>query len=206
MFLRLALLALALTAGCTARQRCMPSSPSEVELRDGNGTLLLAARRSGRTGSPSAEGTLDLCDGNHALLGQARVTSSTVKLVDRGGGERLGLSAESKNRASGVRMGQPRLRLYREGTETHVLQPDGVRFGTASTARPGVVQVFDRASAFIATVTPRGEDQSIAAPDGGVRWLVMRATSPVAAAMFALPNLDLDEQLALYLFISRAWP
>src|SRR5262245_12875083 len=111
---------LSLVAGCQAKNPCVSSAPSEIELRDGTGELVLAAR-------PGADGGLDLCDANQLRLGTARVASSTVKLVDRGGAERLTLSADSKVAARGVRGGQPRLRVYREGHETHVLQPDGVR-------------------------------------------------------------------------------
>src|SRR5258707_814325 len=91
---------LLLQAGCP-RPRCDAQAPSRVELRDGAGALLLAARGGGAD--------LELCNGGGLRVGTVQLGPSTARLRDPAGQTRLHLRRESPGDASADGPRGPRL-------------------------------------------------------------------------------------------------
>jgi hypothetical protein len=183
-----------LLAACPApRQECN-SRPSTVELRDGKGVLLIAAK-------PGAAG-LDVCDPSHGRLASIRREGELLTLLDRGGAPRLLIRRVSPDDLAATGPdSQVRLRVHREGPELFVLDPQGVRLGTLVDGAPA--RVFDRLQTPWGTVEARGPDQAIRDPEGTTLYLVQPAASSQLAGLFTVAGLDRAEQLALYILLAR---
>ncbi len=191
------LLLLLSCAGCpAARQECDRNAVSTVELRDGKGELLLAAK-------PSTKGgTLDACDGNYLRLGTLKQEGVTVTLFDRGGAPRLNVRKMGPDdlEASGPD-GDSRFRVHRQEKQLFVLDSVGVRLG--SIVDGDKVVFFDRTQTPTGSIEPRGRDQAVRDPDGVTQYLVQPAASSQAAGLFTVGGLDRTEQLSLYLLLQR---
>jgi hypothetical protein len=186
----------ALTIGCArGPTRCVPSAKSQVELRDAQGALLLLAQR-----EPS--GALALCDAAMTRTGELRWDGPSLRLTDRAGAPRLVLAPTAGGDFEGRSATAQRLRVHREPNETFVVRSDGVRFGSFVAAPPNV-RIYDKQSVPVGTVEPRGPDQTVRTVDGDVRFLVQPASSGTAAGVFALAGLEREEQMALYVWLSR---
>jgi hypothetical protein len=190
------LFCLLLLAGCPApRSQCSPSTPSAVELRDGKGVLLVAAK-------PGPKGAIDVCNGQLARVGTLKPEGVTMTLLDRGGSPRLMLRRLGTDDAIGTAGdGQTRLRVHREGKQLFVLDPIGVRLGSVLVGDKTVF--YDQRQTPAGTVEPRGPDQAVRDPDGATLFLVQPAESPQLAGLFTVAGLDSTEQLALFLLFSR---
>jgi hypothetical protein len=187
---------LLLTIGCTrAPVRCVASAPSTVELRDGQGALVMAAKR-----EPS--GALALCDDKGMRTGELRWEGKALRFYDRASLARLTLTPDGVADYEGMGPTAERLRIHRDVKETYVLEPNGVRFGFFVPAPPNV-NIYDKQSVPIGTVEPSGANQTVKTIDGDLRFTVQPANSSVAAGVFALNALQREEQMALFLLLSR---
>jgi len=203
----IALAAVAL-AGCPRPSRpCAPSEPARVEVRDGAGELELAMKRSSTKGEPAV---YDLCDASARRVGTLEVGSvlgeSYALLLDAAGHLKLRVTVEHARDPTARGPSGARLTIAhsKTGTEWRVLRPDGVPFGSISPrADQNDADVFDAAGHAIAASKARGPDQVIAGADGATRRYVIPAASAVSAGLFAIPGLDLDEQLALFIVFPR---
>jgi hypothetical protein len=186
-----------LLSGCPApRSNCAPGAPSQVEVRDGKGALLVAAKA-------GEKGTIDVCDAASQRLGTIKREGVTATLLDRGGAPRLQLrrmGPDDIEGASGDNL--PRLRLHRDGKDLHVLEPSGVRMGTLTASADKFI-FFDRQQVPADSIEARGADQAIRDPDGATLYLVQPSASSEAAGVFTIAGLDRPEQLTLYLFLQR---
>ena len=189
-------LLLLLLSGCPApRAQCDRNRPSALELRDGNGVLLLAAK-------PGEHGTLDLCDPQLARLGSIKEEAAAVTLLDRGGAPRLILKKTGPDDGEGTGPdGQSRVRLHREGDQLFVLDPVGIRLAMVVSGPKTIY--YDRAQTPAGSIEARGPDQAIRDPDGATQLLVQPAGSSQAAGVFTTAGLDRSEQFALYLLLQR---
>ena len=148
------------------------------------------------------KGTTDLCDGFSQRLGTVKFEGNTATLLDRGGAPRLQLRRMGPDDLEGSTADNlPRLRVHRDGHDLHVLEPSGVRMGTISTG--DTTRFYDRQQVPAGSIEPRGADQAVRDPEGATLYLVQPAASPQAAGLFTIAGLDRQEQLALYLFLSR---
>jgi hypothetical protein len=207
--MRAAVLSLAvLLAGCPQTSRpCAPSTPAHVEVRNGAGELELAMKRSATRGEPAV---YDLCDASAHRVGTLEVGeasgASYALLLDGAGHLKLRVDVAHVRAPSARGPSGPRFTVAHSttGTEWRVLRPDGVPFGSIS-PRPDKndADVFDAAGRAIAASTARGADQVISGVDGVTRRYVIPAASAVSAGVFAMPDLDLDEQLALFVVFPR---
>jgi hypothetical protein len=213
--MRLAWASVVLLAGCPQKTRpCAPSEPARVEVRDGAGELELAMKRSATKGEPAV---YDLCDASARRVGTLEVGevlgTSYALLLDGAGHLKLRVDVDRARAPQARGPSGPRLTVAhaKTGTEWRVLRPDGVPFGSispgpdhsAGDSAKNDADVFDPAGRGIAAVKARGPDQVIAGADGTTRRYVIPAASPVAAGLFAVPGLDLDEQLALFVVFPR---
>lgn len=183
--------------GCPApRPACDRNRPSTVELRDGSGALLLAAK-------PGERGSLDLCDAGFVRVGAIKEEPGTLTLLDRGNSARLTLKKEGPDDAEATGGdGQPRLRVHREGGQLFVLDPVGVRLGMV--AKSGDKTIFyDKQQTPAGSIEARGPDQAVRDPDGKTLFILQPAASSQAAGVFTVAGLDPQEQLTLYLLLSR---
>jgi hypothetical protein len=188
---------LLILCGCPApRPACDRNRASTVELRDGSGALLLAAK-------PGERGSLDLCDAGFMRVGAVKEEPAALTLLDRGGGTRLVFKKDGPNdgQASSAD-GLERLRVHREGEQLFILDPAGVRLGMVAKSSDKII-FYDRQQTPAGSVEPRGPDQVIRDPDGKTLLLVIPAASSQAAGVFTVAGLDPQEQLALYLLLSR---
>jgi hypothetical protein len=185
-----------LLAGCpSARSQCDRNAEATVELRDGKGVLLVSARH-------GDNGLLDVCDGNFQRTGAIKLEGATATLFDRGGAPRLHLRKNGPDDFEGSNPDNAqRLRVHRQGTQLHIMEPSGVRMGTLTEGPPA--GLYDSAQVPKGTVEARGADQAIRDPDGATLFLVQPAKSSQLAGVFFIPGLDHNEQLALYLILSR---
>jgi len=187
-------------AGCPARRSpCAPSLPAKLEIRDASGALELALKDSATQGTPRV---YDLCDPAHHRVGSVSTEEDRVVVLDAAGGLRLRVHHDHGLDPVAWGPSGQRLRVHEDKNEWRVLKPDGVPLGAIAPAGDGAT-VFDPAGSLAATVKPRGADQVLAGPDGAVTRYVMPAASPVAAGVFALRGLALDEALGLFLLFPR---
>jgi hypothetical protein len=191
------LLLMLFVCGCPApRSRCNPNAPSQVELRDGKGVLLMAAR----TGE---KGAADLCDGSSQRLATVTFEGATATLLDRGGAPRLHLRRMGPDDVEGSTAdNQPRLRVHRDGKSLYFLDPIGVRLGSAVAGDDKTV-FYDKQQVPAGSIEPRGPDQAVRDPEGSTLYLVQPGASSQLAGTFTIAGLDRAEQTALYLFLSR---
>jgi hypothetical protein len=187
------LLPLVLLAGRPApRTQCDRNTPSLVELRDGQGALLLSAK-------PGPNGSTDVCDGNFQRTASVKTQGDAMQLLDRGGAPRLTLRRTPTGDVEATNStGQLRVRTHRDGPQLFVIDPIGIRLGTLLDGR-----FLDKTQVPAGTVEPRGGDQAIRDPDGATLLLVQPAASSQLAGLFTVAGLDHSEQLALYLFLNR---
>ncbi len=183
--------------GCPApRARCDANAPATVELRDGKGALLVLAKA-------GEKGATDVCDAGSQRIGALELRGDTATLLDRGGAPRLVLKRTGPDDVEGAGADhQPRLRVHRDGADLHVLDPIGVRLGTI-TARADKTVFFDRQQVPAGSIEARGADQAVRDPEGATLYLVQPASSSQMAGLFTVSGLDRQDQLALYLFLSR---
>jgi hypothetical protein len=186
-----------LLCGCPApRSRCDANAAPVVELRDGKGALILAAR-------PGEKGGTDVCDPQSQRLATIKAEGVTETLLDRGGAPRLQLRRLGPDDIEGAGGdNQTRLRLHRDGKDLHVLDPIGVRLGTITTGSDKTI-FFNRQQVPAGSIEARGADQAVRDAEGATLYLVQPASSSEAAGMFTIAGLDREEQLALYLFLRR---
>jgi hypothetical protein len=189
--------ALVVVAGalCACRGTAPPgpaacSAPATLELRDGAGALQLALRGD------------EVCDAANALVGTVERDATGLTLRGRDRNPILALRGDGADDANGDGARGPRLRLHHGEREWRVLAVDGVPLGAIAATAEGAA-VYDPASRPVAAVAARGADQAVRAADGAVRAFVMRSAAPVAAGVFAIDKLTVEEQLAIYLYLTR---
>jgi hypothetical protein len=194
--------ALALS-GCKGSARpCAPAVPPVLEVRDASGALELALKKSAATADKGPT-SYDVCDPAHKRVGTILSEPATLTLLDGSGGLVLRFKIESPTDASAVGPAGPRLRLHREPNEARVLKPDGVPIGAISPKEGGGANVFDPASRPIALVDKRDKDLIVSDTTGTTKAFVVPSNVPVAAGVFALEGLTLQDKLAIYLVWSR---
>ncbi len=202
-----------LVGGCTSRPKTPPCARGqlELELRDSAGALTWSVRDLGPGRAPASTNAdpsdavvahkLALCDANDRQRGALWVRNSAhrVGLIDDHGW-RLELRLAGDDLV-GAALGRLALRVHDDGHTVHVLDGQGVPFGSFSSDEHGAMLVYDRASMATTRIEARDRDAALSAVgDGAVRGYVTgRAEKirPAAAAFFALP-LPPEEQLALY--------
>jgi hypothetical protein len=178
---------------------CAPGLASEVEVRDHDGKLELAVKRSDM---PDAR---DLCDPQAHRIGRAVFHGDLVTLTDAGGAPVLRLQKESADDWTATGQNGPLFRIHATPVETRVLKPDGVPLGSIA-PRPGGATLYSPGSAPIGSVTARDQDQVIAAADGATRLYVVPSKSPIAAGFLGIEGLDLPVRVVLYLTVSKTAP
>ena len=188
---------LLILCGCPApRPSCDRNRPSTVELRDGSGALLIAAK-------PGERGSLDLCDAGLVRVGAVKQEPAALTLQDRAGGTRLVLKKDGPDDGEALGAdGQQRLRVHRENGQLFILDPIGIRLGMVAPS-DGKTIFYDKQQTPAGSVEARGPDQAIRDPDGATLFLVQPAASSQAAAVFTVAGLDHQEQMALYLLLLR---
>jgi hypothetical protein len=193
--LRPLLVLLPLLAGCPGRSNCDPGTASTVEVRDGKGALLLAAKP-GKTAT-------DFCDGNFQRVASLRFEGMTATLLDANGAVRMNLRRTGADDIQGSNAeNQIKLRVHREGPQLFVMDPIGVRLGTIATA-DNKTTYFNKQQVPAGTVESRGPDQAIRDLEGATQVLVQPAASPQNAGVFSVAGVERAEQLAVYLLLLR---
>jgi hypothetical protein len=182
-------------SGCPGRTACVPGTPSTVELRDGKGALVLAAK-AGQTAT-------DLCDGNMQKVASLRFEGATATLLDNAGAVKLNLRRMGPDDIQASDAGnQIKLRVHKEGPQLFVIDPIGVRLGTIATS-DGKTTYFNRQQVPAGTVEARGADQVLRDLEGATQLLIQPAASPQTAGVFSVAGVDRAEQLAVYLLLLR---
>jgi hypothetical protein len=183
-----------LTAAChRGPARCPAGLASTVEIRDGNGALLLAQKGA------------QLCDGQLFVVGSVvNAGDGTITLHDAAGTAKLTLARESDHVGQARSLVQgPSYRLFRDDKELRVLQPDGTPLGSIVPSGLGAATIYDPSQAPLGRVSTRDRDAVVADLAGSVHTYVTPARDALAAGVFAIPHLERFEQLAIYLYWSR---
>jgi hypothetical protein len=184
-----------LLAGCPSRTNCDPGTKSTVELRDGKGALVLAAK-------PGQTAT-DFCDGNSQRVASLRFEGATATLLEANGAVRMNLRRMGPDDIQGSNAeNQIQLRVHREGPQLFVMDPIGVRLGTIATAE-GRTTYFNRQQVPSGSVEARGADHVIRDLEGATQLFIQPAASPQNAGVFSVAGLGRFEQLAVYLLLLR---
>jgi hypothetical protein len=192
--LRRAILTLLFLAGCTQHAPPCGVGATRLELRDGSGALTLRVAASARPGE------LDLCDAQKQRVGAVVRAAETLRLIDRGGAERLQARGAEALEITGP-AGQA-MRLFRHDGELRVLRPDGVAFGSIGTQKDAAI-VSDAGGSPIGKVTARDADAVVTAPGGAVRTYVVPSPGMPAAAVFAIETLSPEERVFLAVHLAR---
>jgi hypothetical protein len=184
---------------------CQAGGPSVLELRDGQGALLLAWKA-------DREGRATLCGGNQRPagvlrcdeIGDPRVPSPEGKnqrclLLDERGEPRDTLESGP----AGVALVTPerKLHVYRDERQLRLLDEQGVPLGSIA-EQGGRTTLFSPAGAALgweerASADHADDRRAVRDPDGAVRFFVLGAQSDRAAAAFGFPSLTPAEKALL---------
>jgi hypothetical protein len=182
---------------------CQAGGAARLELRDGQGALLLALRESGAGTLP----TFVLCDGRGRQSGRLVRPASppgALMIIDGDGAPAAGIT-RSPGDDPALTSARGRYRLHDERGLLRILDGQGVPVGQVGSQGDKAV-VFDPGGRPLATAEPASSEpkedrRAVRGTDGAVRFLVLGARSDRAAAAFALPGFPPAEQALVALLL-----
>jgi hypothetical protein len=188
-------------AGCNhANTKPAPSAPgipAQLEVRDHAGQLELAVKAS------NTAGELDLCDVQNKRSGRIITEGDTQIVLDAANQTVARLHRDGPDDWSATGPKGPLFRVHGDKTETRLLHPDGIAFGSAAPTEGGAT-LYDRASVPIGSVKSHDKGQVIAASDGATRRYVTPSSSSVNAGLLGIDGVPLSAEVAIFLSASKS--